>query len=162
MSFGLNHFANQYQKNEELADYQNLLDNANKSEIGHMASVEIGWKLSEKLKLTSGVEFINAQTQFDLVQTWDTLIYLNNIPGAELINAEAERTVKHHNTQKYVIIPLLIWFSNQSKKISVGINAGLGINYLVSQKGKSIRLYEWRLNEGETPLFFDLLRQKTR
>lgn len=65
-------------------------------------------------------------------------MYRNNVPGADLVNALATRTVKHQNQQHFISVPILLGTSIKRGRWELGLNAGVGINKMIRQSGKSL------------------------
>ncbi|MGH1433079.1 MAG: hypothetical protein ACRBG0_01325 [Lewinella sp.] len=114
------------------------LDDLHKSEAGLTTALEIRLPVSSSIDLISGFHYTYSRTVFEYTRSWDTMIYRNNIPGADLINAIGLREVKHHNSVQTLTIPLLAGWSSQGKKLQLGINAGVGLNLILETAGRSL------------------------
>ena len=141
MSIGLfgggNTLLSFFQKDKEKSNFDKTLANAHDGKVGYTVAVELEWKTSRNINFITGIEFMDARTEFNYIQTWDTTMLRNNNP-MDIINAKATRTVKHHNRKQYICIPLMVGKSMGFGKFNVGINVGVGANFLISQKGKSL------------------------
>lgn len=135
---GLNFWDNKFEKGTELNSTGQLLENANEKELGHSIAMEVNWKFHKNLYLLSGIGYSKTWNEFNIVQTWDTTMFRNNIPGGDLINASAERTVKHHNAQQFFSLPIMLGTSKRLGHLDFGLNAGLSLNYFIKQNGKSL------------------------
>ncbi|WP_020537533.1 hypothetical protein [Lewinella cohaerens] len=114
------------------------LDEVHKSEAGLTTALEIRLPVSSSIDLISGFHYTYSRTVFEYTRSWDTMIYRNNIPGADLINAVGLREVKHHNSMQTLTIPLLAGWSSQGPKLQLGINAGVGLNLILETAGRSL------------------------
>lgn len=114
------------------------LDEVHKSEAGLTTALEIRLPISSSIDLISGFHYTYSRTVFEYTRSWDTMIYRNNIPGADLINAIGFREVKHHNSVQTLTIPLLAGWSSQGQKLQLGINAGVGLNLILEAAGRSL------------------------
>jgi hypothetical protein len=114
------------------------LDGLLKSEAGLSTALEVRRPISSSIDLISGFHYTYSRTVFEYSRSWDTVMYRNNIPGADLINAKGFREVKHHNSLQTLTIPLLAGWSSHGKKLQVGINTGVGLNLVLEQAGRSL------------------------
>lgn len=114
------------------------LDEVHKSEAGLTTALEVRLPVSSSIDLISGFHYTYSRTVFEYTRSWDTMIYRNNIPGADLINAVGLREVKHHNSMQTLTIPLLAGWSSQGPKLQMGINAGVGLNLILETAGRSL------------------------
>lgn len=152
---GLQFWSDTYAQQE---DFGELLREATSSQPGYSVSLEVGYSLRPGLEVRSGVEYVQSYTQFNFVQTWDTVMFRPNVPDTEIIDALATRTVKHQNQQRLVSIPLMMGGHIQRGRIRIGVNAGLGLNWLVKQSGKSLNsqavITSYGPEEGAYTTFF--------
>lgn len=114
------------------------LDGLHKSEAGLSTALEVRLPVSSSVDLISGFHYTYSRTVFEYSRSWDTVMYRNNIPGADLINAKGFRKVKHHNSLQTLTIPLMAGWSSHGKKLQIGINAGVGLNLVLEQAGRSL------------------------
>lgn len=131
-----------YQKDGAPQGFQQKLTDAHKAVGGYSFSLEKQWSLSKKLHFTAGATYAQLLTEFNNTQMWDTVMYRDNIPGPDLINASATRRVRHQNSFRQIAIPLLLGTQTQREGLRFGLNAGLGLHYLLAQKGKSLNQEE--------------------
>lgn len=134
---GLIGWSDLYKGNNQL----NLKDQINKAtsaDLGQSISLVLEWQFSKRLHLSTGLEFLNTQTVFNYVSQSNTVAVLDDYPDLGLIDVLAIRTVKHHNKQSIFSIPIAIGTSKKFRDFDLGINAGIGLNYIVNQKGKSL------------------------
>ncbi|WP_367390752.1 hypothetical protein [Lewinella sp. LCG006] len=118
--------------------FSQQLDGLLKSETGLSTAMEIRLPLSPSIDLISGFHYNYSRAVFEYSRSWDTVMYRNNVPGAELINALGFREVKHHNSLQTLTIPLFAGWSSKGKRMQIGVNAGVGLNLLLETTGRSL------------------------
>lgn len=115
-----------------------LLNQGYDYELGKSFAIEANFRLYKNLFLTSGFEYVQSKSEFNLIQNWDTTIVNINSPVGAFTDAEAVRTIKHHNKLNYFSIPILLGVQKSIGKFEVGASAGIGLNFTKSQTGKSV------------------------
>jgi hypothetical protein len=65
-------------------------------------------------------------------------MYRNQNPNADLIRAKATRTVIHHNQMNFIHLPVAVGMRQTLGKFTLGMQAGVGLNFIFVQEGKSI------------------------
>lgn len=134
---GLLGWSNLYQNSIE-ANTKEKLEEATNLDLGQSIAVSLRWNLTKKIHLSTGFEYLNARTEFNHVEEWDTLAVVPNYESLGLIDAVATRTVKHNNQQKILSVPIMIGISKDVSAFELGVELGIGLNYIVHQKGKSL------------------------
>lgn len=132
---GINVWKNQFTSSTAVT---NLLTEGNKVSLGQTFAAELQLALGDHLNLVSGLAYQLTEQEFNLVQTWDTVMYRDNVPGSDLINARATRTVKHHNQFNFWSVPVLLSIDKSWNKTTLGVDAGLTLNYRSKQQGKTL------------------------
>lgn len=130
-----NKFATDIAANQER---RNLLNQGFQLEIGYSLGAEVSLFFTEKLFITSGLEYLKSKSEFNLERNWKTTIVNPNSPVGALTDAFVKRTVRHHNKMNYLSIPVLIGYEKNFNKINLGLSAGAGFNVVSTQTGKSL------------------------
>jgi hypothetical protein len=120
----------------------NALNNAGSMAPGQSLSLQVQWKLATQVYLTTGLEFLLTQTRFDYITQWDTLAVVRGYETFGEIDAIATRMVRQYNEQSIFTLPLLIGTARNFGALKLGLDAGLGLNYIYQQKGKTLN-EEW-------------------
>lgn len=132
------------------SDENKQLDDALSSDAGLAVSLTVQWPLGKSINLTSGLTYIHTRTTFEFSETWDTMVYRNDLPGSDLIDAIALREVRHSNRLHSLNIPILVGIATSKQPLRLGVNAGIGLNFILSQAGKSLNANQriFNYNEG--------------
>lgn len=136
---GLQFWSDAYAQQGSLGE---TLREAHSSQAGYSVSLEVGYQLRSNWEIRSGLEYVQSYTQFNFVQNWDTVMFRPNVPDTEIIDALATRTVKHQNQQQFISIPLMLGTTLKRGRLSLGLNTGVGLNWLLKQSGKSLNSQE--------------------
>jgi len=136
---GLMGWSNLYQNNNEVST-KGILQQATSTDLGQSLAISLQWSLTKKIHLSTGIEYLNARTEFNYIEEWDTLAVVPDYEPLGFIEARATRTVKHNNQQKILSVPLMIGISKDLAAFELGVELGLGFNYLIGQKGKSLNV----------------------
>ncbi len=103
----------------------------------------IGLRIQKPLKgpwsLSTGLDFQQLYNTFEWSRNWDTVMYRNEVPGSDLINAEGTRNVRHQNELQVLHMPILLGYEGGNAQFSLGVQAGLGLNVLLAQSGRTLR-----------------------
>lgn len=110
--------------------------------LGNKVALELQWRLNEHWHVETGLAHVVAKSKFDYQHVFDTTMYRNNDPNLDIINAQGTRTVKHYNQLKFVSLPVLLGYTSSKDKLEWGLAAGLGLNFVHEQTGKSINSNE--------------------
>jgi hypothetical protein len=119
-------------------DLGNALSKAGSMAAGQSLSLQIQWQFAKQRYLTTGLEWLHTQTRFDYITQWDTLAVVQGYETFGEIDAIATRTVRQHNQQTIFTLPLLIGTAKNFGALKLGLDAGLGLNYIHQQKGKTL------------------------
>lgn len=139
LQFGVFSGVNLWKSKLRSSPLSQRLNEANNYAIGQSYAVELRWHFRHQLHLISGLGYTRAHEQFNYTQiTTDTFMFRDNIPGADLINAVATRTVKQHNSQHFFSVPVLLEAAYPLGQFELGLAAGLRLNYISEQNGKSL------------------------
>ena len=143
ISFGLfvgSHFISNNFKAEQDGEKErsSLLNKGYQPELGYSFSAEAVFHLNKNLFVKSGITYVSSTEKFNYTNSYDTTIWKDNIPNTEMIDALATRRVRHHNKHTLYSIPLMIGVQQQKGRVNFGINAGVGFNFIISQKGRSL------------------------
>ena len=114
------------------------LAESHRSQGGYGLGVQLDKAIGANWSITLGLEFQQLYNQFDWTRTWDTVMYRTDMPGSDLIAAVGTRRVKHQNELQSLHMPLLIAYEAGGLKWRWGLQTGLGLNYLLAQKGKTL------------------------
>ncbi len=128
------------------------LNDAKRALGGYQLAVRLRKELPGNWSASTGLQLSQVYNIFDWTRNWDTLMYRDNIPGSDLIDATAERRVKHQNELRWVQLPVLLAYESGGEKWRFGVETGLGLNYLLSQSGRT-------LQDETTVLTFDKASQ---
>lgn len=135
---GANLFSQKFSGETDVPGLSNSLKNATTPEIGSHFSFKINRKLNKTFHVGAGIGYSTVWSRFNFTEKWDTMMFRNNIPGNDLIRAEAVRTVENHNRASFFSLPLAMGATKKLGRFNAGIEAGIGLNYFISQKGKSL------------------------
>lgn len=116
----------------------NLLNEAYKVQLGQQVAIEVNFHLNKKLYLSTGVAYQRSNSQFNLVQTWDTTMVHPNVSTGELIAAQAIRTIRHRNQLSSLVLPVSLGYQRELGRWGIGAQGGLALNFLQSQSGKAV------------------------
>lgn len=159
LSFALNSFG----ENSVNTELSQILKDSYKTKLGYSTSIHAYWHKKDKQEkkeifhIKTGLEFFEHQSEFNIIHVSETIITRPGFSGQqEFIPATATRTIVHDNKFRYLSIPMEIGLQHSYKKFNIGISSGLGLNYFISQKGKSMNqdndIREINnANEGDTP-----------
>ncbi|MEO0724576.1 MAG: hypothetical protein AAFZ63_08550 [Bacteroidota bacterium] len=115
------------------------LNDANRALGGYQFAFRLRKQLRENWSASTGFQFSQVYNTFDWTRNWDTLMYRDNVPGSDLINATAERRVKHQNELRWVQVPILLSYESAGESWRFGLETGIGLNYLLSQSGRTLQ-----------------------
>lgn len=132
--YGVNLWQNQFKDSSETSNLQQDLQEANTLKWGNSLLTEVQFKLRKNLYLKCGLEYVAAQTEFNIVRSKDSTAVINNLP----VSGISTRTVRHYNRQQYFGIPLSVGLLQQRGVWYWGADAGLSFNYVLKQSGKSL------------------------
>ena len=124
--------------NNALVD-ANTLNEANRSRGGYQVGLLLRKKIANSWSVGTGLQYGQVYNTFDWTRSWDTLMYRDNIPGSDLINAEAVRRVKHQNELRWLQLPLLVGYEMGGQSWQFGLEGGFGLNYLLAQSGRTLQ-----------------------
>ncbi len=113
-----------------------VLEDSFSPELGFSLSAELSYRIKRRISFKTGIEYFQSQEEFDYTRKWDTLIWRDGVPGTELINAEAERRVRHYNKHTFISIPLMLSLGVQKNRLQYGLDFGLSLNFVNSQSGR--------------------------
>ncbi|MFK7806192.1 MAG: hypothetical protein AB8F74_00195 [Saprospiraceae bacterium] len=134
---GVVNWSSNYKNNNNSAVI-NALDKSASSAYGQSLSVLLQWNFSKKIHLTTGLEYMNAKTRFDYVSTKDSFAIVDGYQQLGPIDAIATRTVRHHNTLQVFSLPILFGTHKNVGAFELGVDAGVGLNYIISQEGRTL------------------------
>ncbi len=140
ISIGTNISLNSFGENTDNPELNEILKESHSDEFGYSTAINISKSFAKKYHIRTGLEFYESQNQFNIIHISDSVMYRTSPDGQpELVPAIANRTVRHNNRFRHLSIPLEIGLSSKSfNNISIGIRGGIGLNYFLQQKGKSI------------------------
>jgi hypothetical protein len=134
---GLVGWSSLFQNNSQ-ANTKKILEEATSVDLGQSIAISLQWNLTKKIHLSTGFEYLNTRTEFNYIEEWDTLAVVPDYESLGLIDAIATRKVKHNNQQKILSVPIMIGTSKDFAAFELGVELGLGLNYIISQKGMSL------------------------
>ncbi len=114
------------------------LNRTHAAAAGYAFSIEIHRKINQKCYVSTGLGYTHAPSIFDFVRQWDTVMYRNQNPNADIIRAKATRTVVHHNQLNYLHLPVALGVQHSLGHFTLGAQAGAGLHFILSSEGKSI------------------------
>ena len=148
---GGNYFALDFQSEKDGSAFESALEKSHHGGMGYQFSGEIYWKPVKNLRFGTGLSYVSAQTIFEFSQEWDTVMHRNNVPTADLIKARATRSVIHHNRLNYLSLPLTIGLAKDFRTFGIGLDLGIGFNYVLAQSGRSLNQEKSVVNfDGQT------------
>ena len=115
------------------------LNDANRALGGYQFAFRLHKELPGNWSASTGLRFSQVYNIFDWTRSWATLMYRDNIPGSDLINAIAVRRVKHQNELRWVQTPILLAYESGGESWRFGLETGIGLNYLLSQSGRTLQ-----------------------
>ncbi len=130
-------YSNYRSTNSGNQEREQLLNSGFKSQLGYSVSAEIIFNLTDKIKITSGIEYVYSINQFNYSTAWDTTFQSPQNPNI-IVNRMFKRNVIHHNRHSIFSIPILLGTDIRNGRLALGINLGVGLNFTLSQKGKSL------------------------
>ncbi|MEM6398506.1 MAG: outer membrane beta-barrel protein [Bacteroidota bacterium] len=119
-------------------NYRKTLDKSLSATPNITASILASISLRKNIYLTTGLTYQKNEQVFEYTRLWDTVMFRDNDPNGDLINAMAERRVRQHNTLNSMTLPVLIGLRHSNNRISIGIDGGVGFNLITRQEGKSL------------------------
>ena len=119
-----------------------LLQNAYNARLGYTVGTEVAFNLRENLSFSTGFEYSKTITQFNIIQEKDGFTDNPNTTEVDEVRAKIVRTVKHHNRLDFLTVPLMLSISKEYGKFELGIGAGLGLNIITRQWGKSLNAWD--------------------
>lgn len=105
------------------------------SALGQAGSVELRYRLTERLSLISGFAVDRHHSTFSFVSERDTLLPREGFPG-QTINGIATRTVDHNNFETTISAPLLLEYFRPFGDFELGFAGGVAWNKVIRQSGK--------------------------
>jgi len=103
--------------------------------IGQSVALELNYRLTNQLRLTSGIEYARTHNTFRYVEDRDTMVPRADFPG-QTVRAIARRSVAQNNFQTSISIPLLLDISKSFGDFDLGVGIGVRYHILLSQSGK--------------------------
>ena len=136
------------------SDVSKERDSFEKPIIGHSATLRIGYKISDRISVSSGLDWTKLYSRFDAVFTnqyeelrENQLIEIIHSPynnqarevyGDTLVMVTETRTIKHYNSFNQWSIPLIFSYSLVSENWQYGAGFGTIFSIRNTAKGKTI------------------------
>lgn len=141
---GANLLFNFYGENIADSEFKNKLKKSHSTLLGYSGGANIflnnmNGKKNNKFHIKTGLEYTIIHEQFDIVHESPSEMLRAGYSGQlELVPAVANRTVKNVNQYQFMTVPLEIGIMQGKNKFKYGISGGFGLNYFITQKGKSL------------------------
>ncbi len=132
---GINIIDQKYNSNSSFSE---KLKETHQNEMSYSTGIQATLKKGKNWFVKSGIEFNENQVEFNILHVSDSTMERMSSVGLETIPAKAHRTIKWHNKYRSINVPLEIGWYKEMKKMELGISAGIGLNYMYQQKGKTI------------------------
>ncbi len=129
-----------YDQHSQIDGLQEEIDGSHHSELGYQMGFKAQWHHGDQFFLQSGISLIESQTEFFYIsESATTMQRPGSSDPTNRVPAIAKRKVLNDNKFRHLSIPLEIGKGFRlNPKWSLGSSAGLGLNYFVGQKGKSV------------------------
>ena len=128
----------QFSSHETATGYNQILGNAHAADGGYQLGVRAYFPIGQTFTLSTGLSYNAHYATFDWTTSRDTVIWRDNQPGGELVNAIADRRVRHQQALQWLSLPVSLGIESRHQRLSLGVQAGLGLNYMISQSGRSL------------------------
>lgn len=135
LSYGTNIWMDFFENNTNLSQ---LYKDGYSPILGSKVGLDVQWRFNDQWHAESGLAYLVAKSKFDYQEVTNTTMHRDNDPTQELINAIATRTVRHYNKLKFFSLPVLLAYTASADKIEWGLAAGVGLNFIGDQTGKSV------------------------
>lgn len=143
MSWGLQTGAlswhDQYADQDVEGSFGNSLSTTHRARGGYSLGVRVEVPLNEHWALTSGLDLQQVYNTFDWTRSWDTVMYRNEVPGSDLINAMGFRQVRHQNELSVLHLPIMVAYEGGQSKLRFGWQMGIGLNFMLQQEGRTLQ-----------------------
>lgn len=113
-----------------------LLNDGYQLELGVSVAMELNYQPSERLLFSTGLNFDRFSEEFNYRSDTDTILLVTDGQDTSRLNAISTRIIRHHNKQQSITIPLLVGLQFGKGKFQYGAQAGIGLNLILSQKGR--------------------------
>ncbi|MEM7573233.1 MAG: outer membrane beta-barrel protein [Bacteroidota bacterium] len=128
----------QFESHSSATGYNQLLANAHRAKGGFQVELRAYFPLGDRWLFTTGLGYNSSYATFDYSQERDTVGWRDNQVGGELISAIATRRVRHQQQLQWISLPLLFGTESRQGAWGIGLQLGVGLNYLISQEGRSL------------------------
>lgn len=140
----------QFESHASATGYNQLLANAHRAKGGFQVELRAYFPVGNRWLFTTGLGYNSSYATFDYSQERDTVGWRDNQVGGELISAIATRRVRHQQQLQWISLPLLFGTESRQGAWGIGLQLGLGLNYLISQEGRSLSPDEEFIDYGPT------------
>jgi len=159
-------------KSTESSELAELKSETENGEWGVNVGLKAAMVLNNKWLLSSGLEYQNVSSIFDIVQTTNMQILkedqivkflIDEISGDTigtvledvLVDSVVTRTIVNHNRYQQLSIPLEIGVQKYHGDLMYGLQAGISVNFVTSQSGKTLdpsgEIVSFNSSDGFTP-----------
>lgn len=135
-----NFWMSSYSGNTETTTFRQLLGESHKSKSSIGFSLHASMITRKNIRFGVGVEWQEYLETFNFYSETDSSVLRPNYQDE--IPVIARRTVLHHNRLQFLSVPLEVGYQLNMGKLTLGAQAGLGLNYLLLQKGRSFNSEE--------------------
>jgi len=122
--------------------------------------LDLNYRITERLSVTTGLEYHRTLNPFDHNTTTDTMIAHPSPINSGLIEAVAKRRTTHNHRLNFLTVPLLVNHTWTFGNFDLGVGAGLGLNFRQSATGKTfssdglVIAYDAASGAADVPSFF--------
>ncbi len=135
----------------------NALNAAVGNTFGQSVSLEFSYRLSNKLRLNSGLEYWRTHNTFRYTIERDSFTVHPSFPERTTA-AQYIRRITHNNYQQFLALPILLEYRQVFGRFEAGLGAGLALNYQLQANGRTLasrdEVVSYDSSSGDTPDFF--------
>lgn len=114
------------------------LHQAHRAQGGFGLGISLQKPIGDAWSFSVGLDYQQIYNTFEWSRNWDTVMYRNEQPGADLINAVGLRNVRHQNKIQLLHLPMMLGYELGKGSLRFGWQAGLGLNLITNQSGRTL------------------------
>lgn len=114
------------------------LHQAHRAQGGFGLGISLQKPIGDGWSFSVGLDYQQIYNTFEWSRNWDTVMYRNEQPGADLINAVGLRKVRHQNKIQLLHLPMMLGYELGKGSLRFGWQAGLGLNLITKQSGRTL------------------------
>ncbi|SER21391.1 hypothetical protein [Neolewinella agarilytica] len=135
----------------------NALNAAVGNTFGQSVSLELSYRLSNKFRLNTGLEYWRTHNTFRYTIERDTVAAHPSFPYRTTA-ATSIRRIAHNNYQQFLSLPVLLEYRQTFGRYTAGLGAGVGLNYQLQASGRTLaapdEVITYDSSSGDTSDFF--------